>query len=237
MNIYKLINWQKEHSVSVPKEPDIQVEPADPGPWDPVYVQDITLRKLLHVTGRSKKDMPGEGHSNCGFNSILEQIGDRTRNPEMVNLLRNKLRYGDENSNQMFDTNSSPLVAKTFDCPVAEICQDSGKVVHLSFSVPNIDLVISFANNELLSQNLAAWCTSRNWGQDRLDTLSRWLAINIPALDFGEAELNDVLLQLLQNPTTIVLVSVVGVEHFDAAPHKDLQRKDSVLEFLRRAES
>jgi hypothetical protein len=204
----------------------------------PQHFHDIRLTTLLGDTGRSKNSTPGDGHNNCGFNAILEQVGDHTHTHEMVNLLRHKLGYGNENSNQMFDTNSCLSVANLFKRPVAEICPNGGKITQLSFSVPNVDLSIHFRNEMELSQNFVQWCKNSEWKQDSIDDLSQWLAANLlNAFDFNEATAYDISLRLLQCPRTIVLVSVDSGGHFDAAPHKDLQRENSALEFLREAGS
>jgi hypothetical protein len=230
MNIYKLFHWQESSAI----EPNKPIQPAEAVPSNPDRIGVMDLKKLLDVTGRSKNSTPGDGHNNCGFNSILEQVGDRTHSSEIVNLLRHKLGYGNENSNQMFDTNSCLPVANLFKRPVAEICHNGGKITQLSFSVPDIDLSIHLRNEMELSQNFVQWCKSFEWQQDRIDILSQWLAVNLPdTLNFNEATVCDILLGLLQCPTTIALVSIDRGGHFDAAPHKDLQRGNSVLELLR----
>ncbi|MDR2432334.1 MAG: hypothetical protein LBD34_01110 [Puniceicoccales bacterium] len=204
----------------------------------PRYFHDIKLNALLGDTGRNKNSTPGDGHNNCGFNAILEQVGDHTHSSEMVNLLRHKLGYGDENSNKMFDTNSCLSVANLFKHPVVEICHNGGKITQLSFAVPSVDLSIHFRNEMELSQNFVQWCKSSEWQQDRIDILSQWFAANLPdALNFNEATVYDISLRLLQCPRTIALVSIDSGGHFDAAPHKDLQRENSMLEFLREAGS
>jgi hypothetical protein len=229
MDIYKLFDWPNSSAVSTAE----QIQPIEAVPSDPDSVGAMNLQKFLDDTGRYNSSMPGDGHSNCGFNAILEQVGDRTRTSEMINLLRAKLRYGDENSDQMFDTNSCLSVANLFNRPVVEICYNGGKVVQLSFSVPSAGLSIHFKDHELLSHNFAAWCIDREWQQDRVDALSSWFKIKFPDFNFGEATLKDVALQLLQNPTTITLISSDKGGHFDAAPHKDLQPTNSVIGLLR----
>jgi hypothetical protein len=229
MNIIRLCEQLRsiqDHKQEV-KQPIQQQE-------DEVIPQYFHVDALLDATGRSKNSTPGDGHNNCGFNSILEQVGDRTRNSEMVNLLRHKLGYGDENSNKMFDTHSCLSVANLFKRPVVEICHNGGKITQLSFSLPGVELSIHFRNEMELFQNFVQWCKSSEWQQDRIDALDQWLAINLPdTLNFNEATVYDISLGLLQCPRTIALVSIDMGGHFDAAPHKDLQRENSVLEFLR----
>ncbi|MDR2603478.1 MAG: hypothetical protein LBC11_02880 [Puniceicoccales bacterium] len=204
----------------------------------PKYFRDIRLDALLDGTDRSKNSTSGDGHNNCGFNAILEQVGDHTHTHEMVNLLRHKLGYGNENSNQMFDTNSCLSVANLFKRPVSEICHNGGKTTQISFSVPSIDLSIHFRNEMELSQNFVQWCKISEWKQDSIDELSQWLAANLPnTFDFNEITVYDISLRLLQYSKAIVLISVDSGGHFDAAPHKDLQRENSVLDFLCKTES
>ncbi|MDR0693239.1 MAG: hypothetical protein LBF49_01545 [Puniceicoccales bacterium] len=237
MNIYKLINWQKGHSVSVPSKPDVQTKPAETIPWDSGVVGDVKFDALLSATGRSKNHTRGDGHCNCGFNATLEQVGDKTHTREMVNLLRNKLGYGDEDSNEMFNRSSCLAVSGLFEHPVVEIYHDGGKITELSVHMLSVNLCLAIKAQELLSQNFAAWCVSRGWEQNDIDVLSSWFQTDFPPFDFGNATLGDVFLQLLRCPTTIAFVSASGGGHFDAAPHKDLKSTGNVSEFLRKAKS
>ncbi|MDR1890994.1 MAG: hypothetical protein LBQ23_02305 [Puniceicoccales bacterium] len=212
----------------------VQVE-VETTPPVPKYLNGITLSTILSDTGRHQKHISGDGHNNCGFNSILEQVGDHTHTTEMINLLRSKLDYGNENSNEMLDSNSCPSVATLLGRPVIEICHTNNKLDQLIFSVPGVDLSFHFEKESDLSQNFVQWCRDSEWQQDRIDDLSRWLETNLPGpLNFNEATIHDIALKLLNYPKTIALVSVSSGGHFDAAPHKNLQREDSVLQLLRK---
>ncbi|MDR0742384.1 MAG: hypothetical protein LBE98_02885 [Puniceicoccales bacterium] len=217
----------------------LQIQPTEVIPAIPQYVNDITLGNLLGIAGRSKSNTSGDGHNNCGFNAILEQVGDRTHTHEMINLLRHRLGYGDENSNKMFDTNSCLSVANLFKHPVIEICHNGGKLEQLSLSIPSVDdLSIHFRKDVQLSQNFVQWCKNSEWPQKRIDVLSQWLETNLSGtINFNEATLYDVALQLLQCPTAIALVSIARGGHFDAAPHKNLQLTGNVSELLREAKN
>ncbi|MDR0742289.1 MAG: hypothetical protein LBE98_02390 [Puniceicoccales bacterium] len=205
----------------------------------PEFFSDLRVNTLLNASKRYKNHTPGNGHNNCGFNAILEQVGDRTSTHEIVNLLRSKLGYGDESSNENFDTLACQRAANLFRRPVVEICYNSNnKIVQLSFSIPRGNLSIHLKNDMQLSQNFVAWCINSEWSQEEVDVFSQWLVTNVPGtVTFGEATLYDIALQLLQCPMVIALVAIKSGGHFDAAPHKDLQREASVLEFLRRTES
>ncbi|MDR2629023.1 MAG: hypothetical protein LBC30_03490 [Puniceicoccales bacterium] len=235
-----IINTAKEKSRNLhPTCPrfkfGLQIQPKKVIPSIPQYVSDIELNAFLGVAGRSKSHTPGDGHNNCGFNAILEQVGDRTHSHEMVNLLRQRLGYGDENSNKMFDTNSCLSVANLFKRPVIEICHNCGKLEQLSLSIPSVDaLSIHFRKDIHLSQNFIRWCKDSEWPQKRIDILSQWLEANLSGtINFNEATLYDVALRLLQCPRGIALVSIDRGGHFDAAPHKNLPLETSVLELLR----
>ncbi|MDR1232803.1 MAG: hypothetical protein LBJ75_00865 [Puniceicoccales bacterium] len=240
MNILKLAEHYNPPSERVadhpaPTVPDLQTQQAEAIPVAPQYVGDIDLKALLDFVDRREIGTSGE-HNNCGFNAILAQVGDHTNGDGMVNLLRHRLKYGDESSNEMFDTHSCLEVAILFNRPVVEVCYNSGKIAQLSFSIPipTDDLSIHFRGDTLLTQNFVGWCVSCEWSQERIDTLSQWLAANVPGIvNFNEATPYDIALQLLKYPRTIALVSVDKGGHFNAAPHKDLQQEDSVLEFLR----
>ncbi|MDR2776580.1 MAG: hypothetical protein LBB17_00840 [Puniceicoccales bacterium] len=212
----------------------LQIQPTKVTPSIPQYVNDIELNVLLGVANRSKNHTSGDGHNNCGFNAILEQVGDRTHTHEMINLLRRRLGYGDENSNKMFDTNSCLSVANLFKRPVIEICHNGGKLEQLSFSIPGVDdLSIHLRKDEQLSQNFIQQCRNFEWPQERIDILSQWLETNAPGtVNFNKATSYDIALQLLQCPTAITLISIDRGGHFDAAPHKHLRQEASVLELL-----
>ncbi|MDR2629073.1 MAG: hypothetical protein LBC30_03740 [Puniceicoccales bacterium] len=217
-----------------PIQPEQPVQPEQDN-VEPKYFEDIKLDALLDISNRRKENTPGDGHNNCGFNAILKQVGDRTSSSEMVNLLRLRLGYGDESSNQDFDTRSCKEVANLLRHPVVEICHNGGKIVQLSFSIPSIDdQSIHFRGDALLSQNFVAWCVNAEWRQEQIDALSQWLATNVSdPIDFNEATIHEISLHLLKHPATVALISVEDGGHFDAAPHKDLQHEASVLELLR----
>jgi hypothetical protein len=215
--------------------PDLQTQQAEAVPVAPQCIGNIDLKVFLDFVDRRKIDTSGDGHNNCGFNAILAQVGDHSNGDGKVNLLRHRLKYGDESSNEMFDTRSCLDVANLFSRPVVEVCFNGDKITQLSLSIPSTDdLSIHFRGNTLLAQNFVAWCVNLKWPQKRIDTLSQWLTANVPGtVNFNEATPYDIALQLLRYPRTIVLVSPDKGGHFNAAPHKDLQQEDSVLEFLR----
>jgi hypothetical protein len=224
-------------SSAAPTEPSAQIE-SSALESNPPFLNGIKLPILLDDTGRCKNNTSGDGHNNCGFNSILEQVGDRTHTHEMINLLRCILGYGDENSNQMFDSIPCLSVANLFGQPVAEACHEKGKLVQLSFSIPNMDLSIHFRSELSLSQNFVQWCKDYEWGQERIDSLARWCKTNLLVpLNFDTATIYDFLLKLLNYPKTIVLISASSGGHFDAVPHQNLPQEDSVLQFLRETQN
>ncbi|MDR1528173.1 MAG: hypothetical protein LBS22_01125 [Puniceicoccales bacterium] len=232
----ELSNLHPTGSVS---KSDSQIQPTEVIPPIPQWINDIELNALLSTAGRNRHRTSGDGHNNCGFNAILEQVGDRTHTSEMVNLLRHRLKYGDESSNEMFDSHSCLRVADLFKRPVVELCYNSGnsKITQLSFSVPAVDLSIHLRNDVQLSQNFVQWCKNSEWQQDRIDILSQWLETNLSGMaNFNTATPYDVALQLLRCPRAIALISIDTGGHFDAAPYGDLPTEGSVLELLRKEE-
>jgi hypothetical protein len=200
------------------------------------YIGDVDVNSLLNIVDRNKNNTPGDGRNNCGFNAILEQVGDQTHTLEMVNLLRHKLKFNDELSNEMFDGEFCLHVARLFNRPVAEIYGKNNKVVQLLFSIPGPDLIIHFTNKMQLSQNFKEWCEAFEWPLDRVTSLSQWLKANFPGIDkFEKVTIDGILLQLLSYPKTIGVVSDDQSQHFDPAPHGNLQREDNVLKFLDKA--
>ncbi|MDR2778935.1 MAG: hypothetical protein LBB16_01465 [Puniceicoccales bacterium] len=201
----------------------------------PRYLSNISVDSLLDMTGRRKNDTPGDGYNNCGFNSILEQVGDHTHTHEMINLLRRILGYGDESSSQMFDSFSSPLVANFFGRPVAEIVHKDGKTAALHFSIPGIDLCIQLGDELDLSLNLVQWCKNREWGQ-KITGLYKWYRDNLSnTIRFNKATLYDIMMLLLKHPKTIALVSTYEGGHFDAAPHNALLPEGNITPLLQKS--
>ncbi|MDR1528031.1 MAG: hypothetical protein LBS22_00360 [Puniceicoccales bacterium] len=202
----------------------------------PEFFGDVRVSTLLRASNRHMRHTPGDGHNNCGFNTILEQVGDRTSSPEMVNALRYRLSYGDESSNQEFSTGSFSAVANLFNCPVVCIYHRDNKIKKLSFSIPVLDgMRFKFRRNMQLSENFAQYLRNFGLSREMADILSQWLAANVPSIgvDFNAATLYDIALQLLRWPTTIAFVTIYTGGHFDAAPHRDLQPGANVLPFLR----
>ncbi|MDR1233243.1 MAG: hypothetical protein LBJ75_03225, partial [Puniceicoccales bacterium] len=87
----------------------------------PMISNEINLDTLLRDTSRTKNHTPGNGHNNCAFNAVLEQVGNRTSNSEMVNLLRSSLGYANENSGTMLWSTSCSDIASLFRRPVIVI--------------------------------------------------------------------------------------------------------------------
>ncbi|MDR0742292.1 MAG: hypothetical protein LBE98_02405 [Puniceicoccales bacterium] len=201
----------------------------------PEFFGDVRVSALLEASNRCMRHTSGDGHNNCGFNAILEQVGDRTSSSEMVNALRYKLGYGDESGNQGLDGISLPYVADFFDCPVVDIRHKDGKITMLAFFIPAMDgLGFALRRDMQLSEKFVQYCKDIEWLQDGI---SQWLTDNMPGvIDLNAATLYDVVLQLLRCPTTIAFITIDTDGHFDAAPHKDLQRGASVLQLLRARE-
>jgi hypothetical protein len=157
----------------------------------------------------------------------------------MVNLLRYRLKYGDESSNEMFDSHSCRCVADLFKRPLVEQCNRSGrsKIAELSFAIPAVDLSIHLRNDVQLSQNFVSWCKNSEWQQDKIDILSQWLETNLSGMaNCNTATPDDIALQVLRCPRVIALISVDTGRHFDAVPHGDLPTEGNVFELLRKKE-
>jgi hypothetical protein len=183
------------------------------------------VNNLLNDTGRVWKGVSGDGHNNCGFNAVLVQTEDGHMEDchlrEKLNSLRSNLGYGNESSNQMFDTSSCPLVAALFHRPVVEVIHGcDGRVKQLYFSTPGGS--VHLAGDEILSQNFVGWCANREWPQDEIDNLLRWFQDNLSYSQesFGETTILEVALFLLRQPESIVLISTENGGHFDAAPFR-----------------
>jgi hypothetical protein len=165
-----LKNKQNPLSVSVPNR---QIQSMEAISSEPKYISDIALNELLGDTGRRKNNTPGDGHNNCGFNAIFEQVGDGTHAAEMVDLRRHKLGYNDAFSGEMFDSSVCRSVANFFKHPVAEIYHNDGKITQLSFSIPGRDLGLDFKGSSMLSSDLTASLVNDDWNQERVNTLSQ----------------------------------------------------------------
>ncbi|MDR2777148.1 MAG: hypothetical protein LBB17_03880 [Puniceicoccales bacterium] len=234
----KLLRLIRDYTVpQQPIQPEqAQPEQAQPEPVDapPRRFGDIRLNNLLYFSDRRKENTPGDGHNNCAFNAILKQVGDRSSSSEMVNLLRRRLGYGDENSNQNFDTSSCScqLVADLFERPVIDIHQRGGAVTQMCFSIPGVgNLNLHLTEGEWLYQNFIQLCKDLGYSKEKIKAISKLM--DIRSLSAADATVIDFMVKLLQYPATIVLIYAEGGGHFDAAPHKDLQHEASVLELLR----
>jgi hypothetical protein len=143
------------------------IQPAGADSWNSTHIPDMDLNELRNAIGRNRNrnrnNTSEDGHNNSGFNAVFEQMGDSIHTSEMVDLLRNKLGYGDENSNQTFRTISCLPVAIIFDSPVVEIYHDGDKVACLTISF-NTELIIRFKSFELLSRHFVPWGREFNWG-------------------------------------------------------------------------
>ncbi|MDR1232936.1 MAG: hypothetical protein LBJ75_01590 [Puniceicoccales bacterium] len=193
----------------------------------------IKLQTFLDDTGRSIRIMPDDGHSNSGFNAILEQAGWNL-SPEMVSLLRRKLDYAD---GKPFERSSCLNVADLLhERSVVEIQHDGNQVVRVCFGIPTTRVNLSL-KAENLFENFAMYCRQNlNIPFETIYDLVRVWENNPSDIPDFKPTGYDIMVKLLRCPGTIALVSKEGDNHFDAAPHGDLSQVGSVpLELLKKA--
>jgi hypothetical protein len=195
------------------------------------HLDDIKVDALLRATVRYWSNTPDDRYGNGWFNATLEQVGDGSFSPEMVELLKSSLPHDDEIS---FYVSSCRAIATIYQRSVASLWHDdSEQIRNIKVYLPDIGRILSLGKETPLAQKFVEWCRSSNWAPEEINDLSQYLE-TVFSIDVSKATVYDIVSGLLRCPETIALLTNPS-GHISAALHRDRLREDNGAELLREA--